>query len=114
MTVNDTAHFHHAHHNIPARLWINWILALTTVVGAFAVQVFAMGAVMSTAACSSADCPKPSGFVYGLLTYGAFVLAGLALVVSFFTAKRRRGYLVPATAWGLLLLDVAVLSLTFS
>jgi hypothetical protein len=114
MTVNGTAHFQHTHHNIPARLWINWILALTTVVGAFAVQVFAMGAVMSTAACSSATCPKPSGFVYGFLTYGALGIAATTLVVSFFTAKHRRGYLVPLAAWVLLVIDVAVMSLTFS
>ena len=53
------------------RLWVNWLLAVSTILGAVAVQLFAMGAVMSTAACSNPNCPKPSGFVYGLLTYGA-------------------------------------------
>ena len=62
-----------------ARLWVNWLFALSTILGAAAVQLFAMGAVMSTAACSTPDCPKPSGFVYGLLTYGAPVIAVAAL-----------------------------------
>lgn len=97
-----------------SRLWINWLLALSTIVGAAAVQLFAMGAVMSTAACSNPNCPKPSGFVYGLLTYGAPVVAVLALVVSFFTAGHRRGFLVPVVAWILLLLDAAILAATFS
>jgi hypothetical protein len=97
-----------------ARLWINWLLALSTILGAAAVQVFALGAVMGTAACSNPDCPKPSGFVYGLLTYGAPVVAVLAIVVTFFTAKHPRGWVVPVVAWVLILIDVAILSATFS
>jgi hypothetical protein len=97
-----------------SRLWTNWLLALSTIVGAAAVQLFAMGAVMSTAACSNPNCPKPSGFVYGLLTYGAPVVAVLAIVVSFFTAGHRRGFLVPVVAWILLLLDAVILAATFS
>jgi hypothetical protein len=97
-----------------ARLWVNWLLALSTILGAAAVQLFAMGAVMSTSACSAPNCPKPSGFIYGLLTYGAPVVAVAAIVVSFFTARHRRGYLVPLVAWLLLILDVAILTATFS
>ena len=96
------------------RLWVNWLLALSTILGAAAVQLFAMGAVMSTAACSNPNCPKPSGFVYGLLTYGAPVAAAVAILLSFVTAGRRRGFLVPVVAWVLLLVDVAVLAATFS
>ena len=114
MTANDTAGLHHTHHHYVARQWINWILAISTVLGAVAVQVLAMGAVMSTAACNTSECPKPSGFVYGLLTYGALVIAGLTLIISARTAKHPRGYLVPLTAWGLLVLDVVVLSVTFT
>jgi hypothetical protein len=77
------------------RLWVNWLLAVSTILGAVAVQLFAMGAVMSTAACSNPNCPKPSGFVYGLLTYGAPVVAAVAILLSFVTAGRRRGFLVP-------------------
>lgn len=97
-----------------ARLWVNWLLALSTILGAGVVQLFAMGAVMSTSACSSPDCPKPSGFVYGLLTYGAPVVAVAAIVLSFFTAGHRRGFVVPLVAWLLLILDVAILTATFS
>jgi hypothetical protein len=114
MTVNDTAGVHHTHRHFVARQWVNWILALTTVLGAVAVQVLAMGAVMSTAACSNPNCPKPSGFVYGLLTYGALVIAGLTLVITFVTAKHPRGYLVPLTAWVLLVIDIVVLTVTFT
>ncbi len=97
-----------------SRLWVNWLLALSTIIGAGLVQLFAMGAVMSTAACSNPNCPKPSGFVYGLLTYGAPVIAVLAIVVTIVTAKHPRGWLVPAVAWLLLVLDVAIMTATFS
>ncbi len=97
-----------------ARLWGNWILALSTVLGAAAAQLFAMGAVMSTAACSTPDCPKPSGLVYTLLTYGPPVIAVVTIVVSFFTAGRRRGFVVPLVAWLLIIVDVALLAATFS
>ena len=96
------------------RLWINWLLALSTILGAGIVQLFAMGAVMSTSACSAPNCPKPSGFVYGLLTYGAPVVAVAAIVLSFFTARLRRGWVVPVVAWALLALDVAILAVAFS
>jgi hypothetical protein len=114
MTVNDVAGVRQTHRHNVARQWINWILAFTTVLGAVAVQVLAMGAVMSTAACNTPNCPKPSGFVYGLLTYGALAIAGLTLVITFLTAKHRRGYLVPLTAWALLVLDIVVLTVTFT
>ncbi len=97
-----------------SRLWVNWLLALSTILGAGLVQLFAMGAVMSTAACSNPNCPKPSGFIYGLLTYGAPVIAVLAIVVTIFTARHPRGWLVPAVAWLLLVVDVAILAATFS
>ena len=97
-----------------SRLWINWLLALSTILGAAAVQLFAMGAVMSTSACSAPNCPKPSGSNYGSLTYGAPVVAVLAIVASFFTAGHRRGFVVPLVAWILLIPDVAILAATFS
>ena len=57
---------------------------------------------------------EASGFVYGLLTYGAPVVAAAAILLSFVTAGRRRGFLVPVIAWVLLLVDIAVLAATFS
>ena len=94
--------------------WLNWILALSTVLGAAAVELFAIGAVMGTAACSTPNCPKPSGFVYGLLTYAAPVIAVATIVVTIFTAGHRRGYLVPLVAWALIIIDVGLLTVTFS
>ncbi|WP_328362012.1 hypothetical protein OG976_11385 [Mycobacterium sp. NBC_00419] len=96
------------------RLWVNWLLALSTILGAAAVQVLAMGAVMSTAACGEPNCPKPTGFVYGLLIYTPPVVAVVAILLSFLTAGYRRGFLVPLLAWVVIVVDVAVLVATFS
>jgi len=96
------------------RLWVNWALALLTVVGAGVVMVVALGAVMSTAACSDKACPNigPAGISFNALFYGAPVLAALTLVVSFFTAKRRWGFAVPVSALALLIADIAILAVT--
>ncbi|HXO12059.1 MAG TPA: hypothetical protein VN871_06820, partial [Mycobacterium sp.] len=79
------------------RLWMNWALALLTVVGAGLVMAFAMVSVMSTAACSDKACPNlgPNGISFDTLFYGAPVVAGLAVVASFFTARRRWGFVIP-------------------
>jgi hypothetical protein len=96
------------------RLWVNWGLALLAVVGAGVVMVFALGAVMSTAACSDKACPNlgPNGISFDMLFYGAPVVAAVAVVVSFFTARRRWGFLIPAIAIALLIADVAILATT--
>lgn len=74
--------------NRRARLWVNWAAALLTAAGAALVMVFAMGAVMSTAACSTAECPDlgPSGTAFGVLYYGAPAISALTILASFFTA----------------------------
>ena len=51
------------------------------------------------------------GFV--LVQYGAPAVAIVAVALSFFTARRRWGILVPVCAWGLLAIAVAVLIVTF-
>ena len=98
------------------RVWVTWALALLTVPAAALVMIFDVGAAVSTAACSGAQCPALGrhGLVYGVLLYGAPVIAALTIVASFFAATRRRGFLVPL--WGLVLLlcDVAVTSMLFS
>ena len=98
------------------RVWVNWALALLTAPAAALVMIFDVGAAVSTAACSGVRCPAlgPHGLGYGVLLYGAPVIAVLTIVASFFTATRRRGFLVPL--WGLVLLlcDVAVTSMLFS
>jgi hypothetical protein len=97
-----------------ARFWLNWALALLTVVGAGVVMVYCIGAVMSTAACSDKQCPNlgPNGISFDVLFYGAPVVAAATIVISFFTAQRRWGILVPLIAIALLIADIAVLAAT--
>ena len=101
-------------HDRRARLWVNWALALLTVVGAAVVMAVALGAVMSTAACSDKACPNlgPNGISFDALFYGAPVVAALAVVASFFTARRRWGFVIPVVALALLIAEVAILVTT--
>ena len=96
------------------RFWVNWALALLTVLGAAVVMVFALGSVMSTAACSDKQCPNlgPNGISFDELFYGASVVAALTVIVSFFTAKRRWGIAVPVFALALLAGDITILAVT--
>ena len=45
--------------------------------------------------------------------YGAPVVAAAAIALSFFTARRPRGVLVPLIAWAILVIAAAILALTF-
>jgi hypothetical protein len=45
--------------------------------------------------------------------YGSPVVAAVAIAMSFFTARRVRGILVPAIAWALLVIAAVILALTF-
>ena len=96
------------------RLWLNWALAVLTVIGAGAAMAVALGAVMSTAACSDKTCPNlgPRGISFDTLYYGAPAVAVVTIVLSFFTAKRRWGFVVPVVALALLIADVAILAIT--
>ena len=98
------------------RVWVNWAFALLTVPVAALVMIFDVGAAVSTAACTGAQCPVlgPHGLAYGVLHYGAPAIAAVTIVVSLFTATRRRGFLVPVLGLVLLLCDVAVTSMLFS
>ena len=71
--------------------------------------------VLATAGCSERTCAKlgPSPFVFGLIEYGAPVVAVLAVALSFVTAKTRRGIVVPLVAWALLIAGFAVLTFSF-
>lgn len=97
------------------RSWVNWVLALLTVPAAAVVLLFGLGAVMSTAGCSDKQCPNlgPGGIGFGVLFYGAPIVALVAIVASIFTAKRRWGIVVPLCALALLIADVVVLAITF-
>jgi hypothetical protein len=94
------------------RLWMNWALALLTVLGAGVVMVYFFGAVMSTAACSAKQCPRPepNWISPDVLLYGPPVVAALTVVASFFTAQRRWGVVVPVVALALLAADIGFLA----
>lgn len=96
--------------------WVNWGLALTTVPAAAIVMLFALGAVMSTDGCSERSCPNlgRGGIDFGVAFYGAPVVAFVVIVISFFTAKRRGGILVPLCGWALLIADVALMAAAVS
>jgi hypothetical protein len=90
---------------------INWTLALLTIVGAAVAEVVAYGLVLGTAACSSGSCQNLglANAVYGPVVYGAPIVSAVAIVVSFVTASRRRGWVVPAVAWALLIVGLVLL-----
>ena len=96
------------------RLWVNWILALLTIPAAAVVLVFAFGAVMSTAACSGKQCGNigPSWLSPNVVFYGTPVVALAAVVITFFTARRRWGIAVPLIALALLGAEIAVVATT--
>jgi hypothetical protein len=108
------AESHAGGHGDRRRLWLNWGLALLTVVGAGVAMAVALGAVMSTAACSDKACPNlgPRGISFDTLYYGAPAVAVVTIVLSIFTARRRWGFVVPVTALALLVADMAILSIT--
>jgi hypothetical protein len=97
-----------------ASVVINWVLALLTIPGAAAVVLFAYMQVLGTAGCTDPTCRQgPGELGFSLITYGLPVLAILTVAVSFVTARRPRGIVVPIVTWALLLAGVAVLILSF-
>jgi len=96
------------------RLWMNWALAALTVVGAGFVMVYFFGAVMSTAACSQKQCQHvgPTWMSPDVSFYGPPVVAAVTVIVSFFTAPRRWGIVVPVVALALLGADIGILATT--
>jgi hypothetical protein len=93
------------------RPWVNWTLAVLTVPAAVVVVLVGLGVLMSYAACSSQPCPQqgPGGIWLEILWFGSPVVAALTLIISFFTARRRHGFVVPMCAWALIAADVALL-----
>ena len=92
----------------------NWILALATVPGAAAVVLFAYVQILGSAGCSDQTCPRrgPNELGFTLIQYGLPIVAVVTVALSFFTARRRGGILVPVVAW--LLLTAGFLVLVFS
>jgi len=97
------------------RAFANWILAVLSLVGALAVVAFAYLKVLGTAACNAGGCDNlgPGETVFGLILYGTPIVALVAILLSFFTARRRRGYVIPLIAWAVVLAALAVLIVTF-
>ncbi|HZA10214.1 hypothetical protein [Mycobacterium sp.] len=97
------------------RPWLNWILAVLTVPAAAAVMLFALAATMSTTGCAYQQCRHqgPGEFWFGVLFYGAPVVAVATLALSLFTARRPRGWVVPVCGLVLLAIDLAVFALSF-
>jgi hypothetical protein len=94
---------------------LNWALALLTIPGAAAVVMYSYLQVLGTAACTGGACTRvgPGEDVFGLIMYGTPVVAAAAVAMSFFTARRERGFLVPAIAWALLVIAAVILAVTF-
>jgi hypothetical protein len=96
--------------------WINWGLALTTLPAAVIVMLFALGAVMSTDSCGDRQCPGLRGgdIDFGVAFFGAPAVALAVIVISLFTAKHKRGIVVPLCGWALLVTDVALMAATLA
>jgi hypothetical protein len=90
---------------------VNWVLALLSVVGAAGAVFFAYGLTLGTASCTDRSCPHlgMADYVFGPVIYGAPVVAVLAIAASFVTARKRRGWIVPAIAWFLLIVGPLLL-----
>ncbi len=101
---------------VSRRSGLNWLLALLTIPGAALVMLYAVGQVMgSTTGCTDEACQQsgPGELWFGVLTYGAPIVALVTIGISFLTAKRTYGIVVPLAGLALLLLEVAVLTRTF-
>ncbi|MEZ0050164.1 hypothetical protein ABIA30_001154 [Mycobacterium sp. MAA66] len=93
----------------------NWAAALSTALGAAVVVVFAYVQVLGTAGCSDRACPHvgPGEFGFTVITYGAPIVAAVAILLSFSTARKPWAPVVPAAAWLLLIAAFVVLVVTF-
>jgi len=94
----------------------NWLLAIATVPGAIAVVVFLYMQILGTAGCNHQPCPRegPGELGFTLIQYGAPIVAVVAVALSFFTARRRGGIVVPVVAWLLLIAAFVVLAFSFT
>lgn len=94
---------------------LTWVLALLAVPAALAVVAYAYLQVLGTAACTDGACGGlgPSQSVFGLILYGTPIVAIVAVIVSFFTARRSWGIVVPVVAWVAIVAAVITLVATF-
>lgn len=99
----------------PRHTALHWTLVLLTLPGALAVVAFAYLQVLGSAGCTAATCSGlgPNETVFGLILYGTPAIPIIAIVASLLGARRRRGLLIPAVAWALLVLAAVTLVGTF-
>lgn len=92
----------------------NWTLALLTAPAALAVVGYAYLQVLGTAGCST-SCTRvgPSENLFGVIEYGTPVVAVVAVLLSFGTARHRFGFVVPAVAFAIIAAAALVLFTTF-
>jgi hypothetical protein len=102
-----------AHHR--GRTFWNWTAAVLALVGSLAVVGFAYLKVLGTAACTDRACGDlgPSETVFGLVLYGTPIVGVVAVLLSFVTAKRSGGFIVPLIAWIVVAAALVVLVTTF-
>jgi hypothetical protein len=83
-----------------------------TIPAAGVAMLLGVGGVMSSAGCTDAStgCAMPSETLFGVLFYGAPVIAALTVILTF---RSRRGIWVAVTGLVLVLVDIAVLILSF-
>jgi hypothetical protein len=93
---------------------LNWVLAVCTLPAAAGVVAYAFMQVLATAACTGGTCPRlgPGEVGFTLIVYGVPAVAVLTVLLSFITARRRRGIVLPACAWLLIAVAAIVLYAT--
>jgi uncharacterized membrane protein len=76
---------------------------------------FAYLKVLGTATCTDGICGGlgPGETLFGLILDGTPVVGVVALLLSFFTARRRLGYVISLIAWAVVLAALVVLIVTF-
>lgn len=93
----------------------NWVLAILTVPASLAVVGFAYLQVLGMARCGAGTCTEtgPGETVYGLILYGTPIIAIVAVALSFVTARKRYGIVVPGVAFVILAVATIILITTF-
>jgi hypothetical protein len=102
-------------HRSTKRTVVNWMLAVSTLLGAVAVVLFAYAQVLGTDACSDVPCPRlgPGKVGFTVIVYGTPIVAVATVAASFWTARLRLGIVLPVLTWALLIVAAVVLKLTF-
>jgi hypothetical protein len=97
------------------RTTLTWVAAVLAVLAAVAVVGFAYLKVLGTAACTDRMCDDmgPSEPVFGFILYGTPIIAVVALVITFVTARKPWGFVLPLIAWAVVAVSLIILIVTF-